>query len=225
MRTAARPPNSIALLDSAFDLLRSAPPSAWLVWASGGLPFGLAAIGFVSEMTSSANAAQLLPSHALALSLLFLWMVASQALFANRLWPLLSGTSRSRPARAAQAAIGSTALLVLPLAALSIIGFPWVAAFYYSATAADEADTRGIFRYASRQASTWTFSSVLDLAIAALLGLVVFVNVLALLIGGPILFRTITGEETVFTTNTNGMFNSTLFAAAVVWTPSERVWI
>ena len=113
MRTAAQPPNPIALLDSAFDLLRAAPPWAWLVWAVGSLPFGLGAIGFVSEMTSSANAAELLPAHALALALLFLWMVASQALFARRLWPLLSGSPRSRPALAAQAAVGSTALLTV----------------------------------------------------------------------------------------------------------------
>jgi hypothetical protein len=218
VRTAAQPPNPIALLDSAFDLLRAAPPSAWLVWAAGSLPFGLGLIGFVSEMTSSANAAELLPAHALVLALLFLWMVASQAVFASRLWPLLSGGARSRPGLAAQAAIGSTALLMLPLAALSVIGFPWTAAFYYSATASEEADAAGIFRYASRQASTWSFSSVLDLAIASLLGLVVFVNVLVMLIAGPIIFRTITGEETVFTTNTNGMFNSTLFTAAVVIT-------
>ncbi|MGA3029091.1 MAG: DUF4129 domain-containing protein [Bryobacteraceae bacterium] len=216
MRTAAQPPNPIALLDSAFDLLRAAPPSAWLVWAVGSLPFGLGLIGFVSEMTSSSNAAELLPAHALALALLFLWMVASQALFARRLWPLLSGGARSRPALAAQAAIGSTALLLLPLSALSVIGFPWTAAFCYSATASEEPDAAGIFRYASRQASTWPFSSVLELAIASLLGLVVFVNVLALLVAGPIVFRTITGEETVFTTNMDGMLNSTLFAAAVV---------
>jgi hypothetical protein len=218
VRTAAQPPNSIALLDSAFDLLRAAPPSAWLVWAVGSLPFGLGVIGFVSEMTSSANAAELLLAHSLVLALLFLWMVASQALFARRLWPLLSGGARSRPALAAQAAIGSTALLMLPLSALSIVGFPWTATFYYSATASEEADVSKIFRYASRQASTWSFSSVLDLAIASLLGLVVFVNVLVLLIAGPIVFRTITGEETVFTTNTNGLFNSTLFTAAVVIT-------
>jgi hypothetical protein len=216
VRTAAQPPNPIALLDSAFDLLRAAPPSAWLAWALGSLPFGLGAIAFVSEMTGSANAARLLPAHALALALLFLWMVASQALFARRLWPLLSGRARSRPALAAQAAIGSTALLMLPLGALSVIGLPWTAAFYYSATASDEPDVAGIFRYASRQASTWAFSGALELAIALLLGLVVFVNVLALLIAGPIVLRTFTGEETVFTTNTMGMLNSTLFAAAVV---------
>ena len=222
MRTAAQPPNSIVLLDSAFDLLRAAPPSAWLVWAAGNLPFGFAAIGFVSEMTSSANAPELLAPHALVLSVLFLWMVASQALFARRLRPLLDGSAYTRPNLAAQAAIGSTGLLLLPLSALSILGFPWAAAFYYSATAcpasSEEGDATGIFRYASRQASTWSFSTVLDQTIASLLGLVVFVNVLAMLIAGPILFRTITGEETVFTTNTSGMFNSTLFAAAVVIT-------
>ena len=218
MRTAAQPPNPIALLDSAFDLLRAAPASAWLVWAAGGLPFGLGVIGFVSEMTSSANAAELLPAHSLALSLLFLWMVASQALFAHRLWPLLSATPRSRPALVAQAAIGSTALLMLPLGALSILGFHWVVAFYYSATAAESQDVAGICRYGSRQASTWSFSSIIDLSIVFLLGLIVFANVFAMLVAGPMVFRTITGEETVFTTNANAMFTGTLFTAALVIT-------
>jgi hypothetical protein len=59
---------------------------------------------------------------------------------------------------------------------------------------------------------------VLDLAIAWLLSLTVFVNVLAMLIAGPIVYRTLTGEETVFTTNVNGIYNSTLFAAAMVIT-------
>ncbi len=223
MRTAAQPPNPIALLDSAFDLLRAASAPAWLVWAAGSLPFGLAAIGFVSEMTSSANAAELLPAHAFALALLFLWMTASQALFSRRLWPVLTHATptRSRPALATQTLIGSTALLMLPLSALSILGLPWAATFYYSASAypgsTEDADG-GIFRYASRQASTWAFSSVLDLAVTSLLGVVVFVNVLVLLIAGPMIFRMITGEETVFTTNSNGLFTSTLFAAAVVIT-------
>jgi hypothetical protein len=223
VRTAAQPPNPIALLDSAFDLLRAAPPAAWLIWAAGSLPFGLGLIAFVSEMTTSANAEELLPSHALALALLFLWMMVSQALFARRLWPLLAGNSgRSRPALGAQAIIGSTALIMLPLGALSIVGFPWIATFYFTATAfpgsSSETGTAAVFRYASRQASTWSFSSVIDLAIAALFGLVVFVNVLVLLIAGPILFRTITGEETAFTTNASAMFNSTLFTAALVIT-------
>jgi hypothetical protein len=223
VRTAAQPPNPIALLDSAFDLLRAAPPAAWLIWAAGSLPFGLGLIAFVSEMTTSANAEELLPSHALALALLFLWMMVSQALFAHRLWPLLAGNGgRSRPDVAAQAIIGSTALIMLPLGALSIVSFPWIATFYYTATAfpgSSEGDgIAAVFRYASRQASTWSFSSVIDLAIAALFGLVVFVNVLVSLIAGPILFRTITGEDTAFTTNANAMLNSTLFTAALVIT-------
>jgi hypothetical protein len=223
VRTAAQPPNPIALLDSAFDLLRVAPPSAWLIWAAGSLPFGFGLIAFVSEMTTSANAEESLASHALALALLFLWMIVSQALFAQCLWPVLAvGSSRSRSALAAQAIIGSTALIMLPVGALSIVGFPWIATFYYTATAfpasSGETGTAAIFRYASRQASTWSFLSVIDLAIAALFGLVVFVNVLVSLIAGPILFRTITGEETAFTTNANGMLNSTLFTAALVIT-------
>jgi len=219
VRTAAQPPNPITLFDSAFDLLRAAPSSVWLVWAAGSLPFGLGVIAFVGEMTGSARAAALLPAHAFLLALLFLWMMASHALFARRLWPLLAGGGTpTRWGLVAQAAIGSTALLMWPLAALSVIGFPWTATFYYSASAAPEADIRGIVRYASRQASTWSFSSVLDVAVAFLLGLIAFVNVLTLLIAGPIVYRTITGEETVFTTNTNGMMNSTLFAAAAVIT-------
>ncbi|HTP87339.1 MAG TPA: DUF4129 domain-containing protein [Bryobacteraceae bacterium] len=218
MKTAAEAPGAIALLDAAFDLLHAAPASAWLIWAAGGLPFGLGVIAFVSEMTSSADPARLLPAHALALAVLFLWMVACQAMFTQRLWPLLSGTPRPRPALVAQVALGGTSLLMLPLAALSLFGFHWMMAFYYGATAAAARDLPGIARYASRQASTWSLASIVELMVAFLLGLVVFVNVLTLLIGGPVIYRTLTGEETVFTTNAAGIFTSTLFAAAFVIT-------
>lgn len=218
MRTAVRPPGSVALLDSAFDLLRAAPAAAWLAWATGSLPFGLGAIAFVSEMTGSANAAEVLPAHALALALLFLWMTASQARFARRLWPLLDGAQLKQPALAPQALIGGTSLVLLPLGALSILGFPWMAAFYYSASASDAADAGGIYRYASRQASTWSIASALDFMIAALLGLVVFVNAFVILAAGPVLFRMFTGEESVFTRDPGGMVNGTLVTAAFVVT-------
>ena len=214
----ARPPGSIALLDGAFDLLRAAPASAWLVWAMGCLPFGLGVIAFVGEMTGSANAGELLPAHALALALLFLWMTANQARFARRLRPLLDGAAPTQPAIASQIVVGGTSVLMLPLAALSILGFPWMAAFYYSASASDAPDTGGIYRYGSRQASTWSFSMVNDFLITLLLGLVVFLNVFVLLASGPALFRTLTGQESVFTRDPSGMMNGTLFTAAVVIT-------
>ena len=212
----ARPPGSIELLDGAFDLLRAAPASAWLAWAMGGLPFGLAVIAFTSEMTGSANAGDLLPAHALVLALLFLWMIANQARFAHRLRPLLDGVARKQPMLAPQIVIGGTSLLMLPLAALSILGFPWMAAFYYSASASDAPDTGGLYRYASRQASTWPFSEVNDFLIALLLGFVIFLNVFVLLASGPALFRTFTGQESAFTRDPGGMMNGTLFTAAAV---------
>ena len=218
MKKSSRPPGSIALLDGAFDLLRAAPASAWLVWAMGCLPFGLGVIAFVGEMTGSANAGDVLSAHALALALLFLWMTANQARFARRLRPLLDGATPKQPAIAPQIVVGGTSLLMLPLAALSILGFPWMAAFYYSASASDAPDTRGVYRYASRQASTWSFSGVNDFLMSLLLGLVVFMNVFVLLASGPVLFRTFTGEESVFTRNPSGMMNGTLFTAAVVIT-------
>ena len=213
-----RPPGSIALLDGAFDLLRAAPASAWLVWAMGCLPFGFGVIAFVGEMTGSANAGAVLPAHALVLALLFLWMIGNQARFSRGLRPLLDGAAPARPALAPQIVIGGTSLVMLPLAALSIMGFPWMAAFYYSASASDAPDTAGVYRYGSRQASTWSFAGVNDFLILLLLGLIVFLNVFVLLVSGPALFRTFTGQETAFTRDPSGMMNGTLFAAAVVVT-------
>ncbi len=179
MRTAAQPPNPIALLDSAFDLLRAAPPSAWLAWAAGSLPFGIGAIGFVSEMTSSANAAELLAPHALVLARPVSVDGGKPGVVRA---PVAAAGGRERVHSAGSDRAGGNrqhgASHAASFAALSVIGFPWTAAFYYSATAcpasSEEGDAAGIFRYASRQASTWSFSAVIEQTIALLLGLVVF---------------------------------------------------
>ncbi len=177
-------------------------------------------------MNTSANAADVVASHSLVLAALFVWMTGFQTMFSRRLWPALTGEPAVRVSFATvlrtQALLGSTALVVLPLAGASVAGFPWAMAFYYSAAAfpysAGDVTTRTVMRYASRQASTWTFACALELSLASVVAVVVFVNVFILLVAGPILLRTLTGQETSFSQNAQGMFNSTLLAASVMGT-------
>ena len=221
MSKASRPPNPIVLLDDSISLLRSAPASAWLGWAAGGLPFGLGVIAFTTEMTSSATATEVLPAHSLILALLFLWMVCRQSIFSLRLRSLLAG-EKTAPrisliaVARSQALLASTSLLLIPLSILSIAGLPWAVAFYYSAASRPASSAREAMRYGAAQASTWAFSSVLELSIAVLLWFVALINAAVLLIGTPVLIRTLTGQETIFTRDPRGMFNGTLLVSAVV---------
>jgi hypothetical protein len=220
MRTVSRAPNPIVLLDDSIALLRSVPASAWAGWAAGSLPFGLGVIAFTTEMTSSASAAEMLPAHSLVLAFLFLWMVCRQSIFSQRLRSILM--AEAAPARVSLLAVArsqlllwSTALILIPLGALSVAALPWTVAFYYSAAASPDSSAREVMRYGAAQASTWAFASVLELGVATLLWFVALLNAAVLLIGGPILMRTLTGQETIFTRDPQGMFNGTLLISAL----------
>lgn len=221
MKTGSRPPNPIVLIDDAIALLRSVPPSAWLGWAAGSLPFGLGLIAFATEMTSSASAADVLAGHSLVLALLFVWMVCRQSIFSQKLRSLLEGDPATRgvsvmAAARTHALVWSTALVMIPLSALSVAALPWALTFYYSAAAAPATGAREAMRYGVTQASTWAFSGVLEVGVAALLWLVAFVNAAVLLIGGPILLRALTGQESIFTRDPQGLLNGTLLVSAAV---------
>ncbi|HZU27681.1 MAG TPA: hypothetical protein VFA04_19275, partial [Bryobacteraceae bacterium] len=224
MSGAMRPPNPIVLLDESVALLRAAPASAWLAWAVGSLPFALGVIACITEMTSSADAPAALPGHALGVAVLYLWMVSWQTVFSRSLWPALTREPRGRAlplmtAMRTQALLWSTALVLLPASLLSVAGFPWAVAFYYNAAAFPYGDRepalREIIRYASARASTWHMSAAFALSITCIVWLVALVNSAVLVIGGPLLLRTLTGQESVFTRDIQGMFNTTLLASVL----------
>src|SRR4051812_22482922 len=119
--------NAIEILEQAVSLLRSAPANAVLAYLAGAVPFIIALLFFLNEMTRSAFAFDHLSTWSLALAILYIWKNTWQAIFAADLYEALSPGSRrkSNPLRliAIQAALQPAGLFIaLPL--------PWLAAFF-----------------------------------------------------------------------------------------------
>jgi len=123
----------IQIAEEAVQLLRRAPASAWAAYALGMLPFSAGLIAFWVMIEVSPTAARDLPFAAVALALLFVWMQAWQARFAQHVravlheMPIPPLTPRIFLRVAArQGLIQSSMLCLLPIAAVAIIPFAWL---------------------------------------------------------------------------------------------------
>ena len=141
-------PGALETVEAAVHLLRSAPVATLATYYAGGLPFVLGFLYFWADMSRSPFAAQHAVAASLGLAVLFVWFKFWQALFARKLRAQLSGETPARLALAragrilfTQMALQPTALIVLPLAMVLALPFPWLYAFYQSLTTQAEADT------------------------------------------------------------------------------------
>lgn len=227
MSRSARGPGALELIDSAFFTLRVLPATAWLWWASGALPFALSVVAFLTEMSSSAVAEQVIAQRSLLVAILFLWLGCAQTMFAVHVRTHLQGDdkpgARLRTVLLSTALIQASSLVVLPLGMLSIVGGPSIFAFYQCAAAypftREKASTYAVFRYGLREAVRWPKASAIVLSLLILLGGVVFVNIFAVIFAAPFLLRMLTGQETAFTRSPIAMLNGTtlLCALAISW--------
>src|SRR5207249_6207051 len=116
-----------------------------------------------------------------------------------------------------QTVIQPSGLFILPLALLFTLPFGWVYAFYQSATALgaeDGAEVKRVFQRAIQQAQLWPKQNHLLLAILALFGLVVFLDVTIGFFQIPALLKTVLGVESAFTRGGGGFFNTTFLPTA-----------
>ena len=215
---------ALELVEDAIRLLRSLPASTWLVYAAGAVPFGLGALYFFAEMSQSAFAMRDLPAAALGMALLFGWLKTCQAVFAARMRSQLLaqdpeplGWRGWLTTAVDQAAVQPWGLLLLPLASLTIISFPWVFGFFQSATVlgAVPSETSLVDR-AWKEARRWPSQGVVLVFQLALAGSVLMLNSLIAFITGPQLLKTLLGVETIFTRSVGAVFNTTLTAALLM---------
>lgn len=214
---------ALAQLDEAFHLLRR---RGWLLFYSlfGTMPFGLGLLYFWSDMSRSAFAADRCLAESLLLAVLYVWMKAWQARFMTALYAEATGAAdapwlpqRFLRAAAQQAAIQSTALPVLLVAAMPLLPSAWCVAFYQNAQLYGNGERRTlgeIGRSSWRQARFQPLQNHVLLAVLTLFALFVFLELLWAMLFLPELLRVLTGTETVFTRSGLGILNSTLFAAA-----------
>lgn len=220
LRGRAGEESAVALLDEAVRVVRHAPASFIAMFYIGSLPFVLAFLRFWTDMRQNPEAGDRLGSTALGLALLYVWMKAWQATFAEGLRAHLSGEGdeqhgwRSRPARVerrvlAQAAGQPWSLLVLPLALVVAVPFGWTYAYYQSlSVTGDPAEAR-------RHAAARPGQNHLLVALLGLAGLLVFANVLAGLILMPSLLRSFLGVGTALSLDPTTMMNSTTYLIAL----------
>lgn len=214
---------SLDLIEEAAYLLRRAPAAALAGYYVGTLPFALAFLFFWADMSRSALAFEHCAPAALGTAVLFLWMSVWQAVFAQALRSVLTGTAAApiRRLLLVQATLQPTKLIVLPLAALLTFPLGAVFAWYQSLMAVSYQDARGIRVVAAaarKQAVLWQVSNWAILGIVSMFAVVVLLNIGVLLLLIPQIMKSLFGIETTLGRGEGLMMNSTFLAIAAALT-------
>ncbi len=217
--------SAIEILEEAVHLLRRVPGRAFAAYYMGSAAFVLAFLYFWADMSRGAFSRSHIVEASLVMSLLFLWMKCWQAVFAAHVRSALAGDAVSPwPFRRilrlllAQTAIQPAGLLVLPVALLVTLPFGWVYAYYQNATLfgnGEERDLKAVTRKAREQAKLFQKQNHVVLAVLALFGIFVFLNIAGLLYFAPHIVHVLFGAETVFTRATWRVLNTTFLAASL----------
>ncbi|MCI0446943.1 hypothetical protein L0152_27540 [bacterium] len=224
-RSSSRTPGGIDLLEEAFFVLRNIRPSLLISYLIGTIPFILGLLYFWTDMSRSPFAAAHIGQSALGMSFLYIWMKSWHSVFANRLLSGLTGEYRqpfsvSRTFRmiAAQLAIQPFSWILVPIFGVTIIGLPWVQAFFhsYSITAdGNHADLRSAIKRAWTLSNLWQAQNHVMVFFLLLFTFAIFLGIAILIVAIPFLLNSLFGIETVFTyAGPAVLFNSTFFAIA-----------
>src|SRR5271155_3046009 len=122
---------------------------------SGAIPFTLALLFFLSDMTRSPFAAQHLATASLGVAVLYIWKNIWQACFAARLYRLLSPDSTG-PSSLFRTAVVQGSLQPLGLIITFTLPLPWLIAFFRNAALFAALGVPAPLRPARRQAALWS---------------------------------------------------------------------
>ncbi len=154
----------LALGEEALYAMRHCPLSVHLAYLVGTVPFLLTLLFYWFDMSRNATATLSIAPTATALAVLFVWMKVWHVVFTTGVREFISG----RPARPwtvirvwrifhRQVFMQALSLIVLPIALLAMLPFPWAYAFFHNVTVLDDeegAPDRLLAR-AWRQAALW----------------------------------------------------------------------
>lgn len=219
--------SGLEVIEEAFVLLRSSSSATLAMYYAGSVPFVVGFLIFWSDFGSNPHASGRLGSATLAMAGLFVWMKFFHARFAAMLLAgLCHGETPVWNVREAarsvvhQTIVQSTALFVLPLAALIALPFGWVYAYYQNITALDDGRTglKELSKKSREHCLLWPVQNHLLIMVLSGFALVVFVNWLTLGLMAPQLLKMFFGIESVFTRSPTSMLNTTFFVAMAALT-------
>ncbi len=215
--------NAFDVIEEATHLLRTAPIATLTTYYLGAIPFVLGLLYFWADMSRSPLAPQHIAGASFGLALLFFWMKFCHSLFSRRVRAQAAheafrapGFRRGLRIFFMQGVIQSTALFLLPLAALPVLPFPWVYAFYQSANALDTGEDEGtaaLMKKSWSQAKLWPKQNNAAFAILFIFAFCVFLNWITVCSALPELGKMLFGIESDFTKSHSALFNTTFFAA------------
>jgi hypothetical protein len=230
-------PSGLDLIEEGMHLLRHASLGAWTMYLCGAVPFLFGFLFFWTEMVSSGLAERSLLPGALGVGVLFVWFKVAQACFADGLRSALHGEAPRRWTLAEwltvlrrQSFWQATGLIVLPVAFVVTIPFPWVSAFYQNILISDPRDKASdgdVVKESWRLSRLWTGQNWMLVTLLGMVYLLSFINWLTCLLVGPYLLKTLLGVETVFSRSGFHLLNSTtlficLLLAYVVTDPLAK---
>lgn len=160
-----REQSAYLLAEEALELLVRSGAATLSVYLIGTLPFLLGFIAYWAAMSSSAHAYRYASPGALGLALLFIWMKALHARFAQHLHGRLHDTALPPwTARAfwtafcRQGAIHATVVLVYPVCFLTVLPMAYCAGWYQNTTVLEDGgprSMRSLMQEAAGQAKLW----------------------------------------------------------------------
>lgn len=208
--------SAVELLEEAVYLLRSAPIAALAAYYLGSVPFVLGFLFFWADMSQSAFGYDHCAPAALGLALLYAWMTYWQSAFVRKLQAELTRDSSAKNERRGgllQIGLQPTKFLVLPLAALTVLPYASVYAFYQNLMAApDSGNISEALSAAKKQALVWQSQNWTILAILAMLNFVIFLNAGIAILIVPYLAKLLLGIDNMFTRSGMATFNTTFLA-------------
>ncbi len=207
--------SAIEILEQAVSLLRNAPARALVAYLAGAVPFALAVLFFLNDMTRSAFAFDHLAAWSFALAVLYVWKNVWQAIFAADLYETLSPGSR-RPANPLRLIAIQAALQ--PVGLIAPLPFPWTTAFFRNAALFAALGYDEPVRFARKQAVLWTRQNWGVLAIVSLGAVLLFANVMIVIMLVPQLGRSFLGIEGDLVRLGIRIFNFTTASAAAALT-------
>ena len=219
---------ALELVEAAVRLLRAAPAGALLAYYAGTAPCVLGLLYFLADMSHGAFARRHLFEAALGAAGLYVWMKCWHAVFAAKLRAHLlmepeNPWTAARIARLVlvQTAVQPTGLFVRLLAAQVLLPYVWTYSFYQNVGILGDGTEPGfgvVVRDAVRQARLWPRQAHVALLQLFGFGLLVWINVTAVIAGAPWLLKIFLGIESMVTRDPWVLLNTTLLAATLAAT-------